>query len=142
MARNVEAASHAGGSTEPTKPVLALRPCGATSSGYLAANGKTLNDGVVTRQVPGLQVVQEVATLAHQLEQPAPGTEVLRLLLQMLGEISDPGRKQCDLHLGGTGVAFVLPKFFRDFVFLFLGFGSETMSDIHICLLMFLSARR
>ena len=59
-----------------TKPVLALRPCGANSSECLAANGKTLNDGVVTRQVPGFQVVQKIAALAHQFEQSAPGMVV------------------------------------------------------------------
>ena len=109
------------GSTEPTKPVLALRPCGANSSECLAANGKTLSDGVVTRQVPGFQVVQEIAALAHQLEQSAPRTEVLRLLLQMLSEVGDPSRKQCDLHLRGTGGSFCFPKFLGNFFFLFLG---------------------
>src|SRR5690606_32287732 len=55
-----------------------------------------------------LEVVEQAAPEPDHLEQPATRVVILRVGLQVLGEVRDPLRQQGDLDLGGTGVALVL----------------------------------
>jgi hypothetical protein len=54
-----------------------------------------------------LQVVQEAATLANQLEQPATRTVIVGVLLEVVREVGDPLAKDRYLDFGGTGVRLV-----------------------------------
>jgi hypothetical protein len=56
--------------------------------------------GSVTLDVGPLQVVQQAAPLADQLEQPAPRIVVVGVRLQMVGEVVDSFAEDCDLDLG------------------------------------------
>jgi len=54
----------------------------------------------VSLDVGPLQIVQQAAPLADQLEQPAPRIVVMSVRFQMVGEVIDPFAKDCDLDLG------------------------------------------
>ena len=70
--------------------------------------GKELgDDGAVTLDVLGHQIVQHLAALTDHLQQAAAGVVVLLVDLQVLGELVDAGGENGDLHLGRTGVGLM-----------------------------------
>ena len=58
------------------------------------------DDGPVAFDVGALQVVQQPAPLADQLQQPAARIVVMGVRLEMVGEVIDPFAEDCDLDLG------------------------------------------
>jgi len=58
------------------------------------------DDRSVSVDVCPLQIVQQAAPLADQLEQPAPRIVVVGVRFQMVGEVIDPFAEDCDLDLG------------------------------------------
>ena len=54
-----------------------------------------------------LQVCQHAAALTYHLQQAAAGMVVLRMLLQVLGQLLDARGQDCYLYLRGTGIGFV-----------------------------------
>jgi hypothetical protein len=54
----------------------------------------------VPLDVGPLQIVQQAAPLADQLEQPAPRIVVMGVRFQMVGEVIDPFAEDCDLDFG------------------------------------------
>jgi len=54
----------------------------------------------VSLDVGSLQVVEQAAPLADQLEQPAPRIVVVGVRFQMVGEVIDPFAEECNLDLG------------------------------------------
>jgi hypothetical protein len=54
----------------------------------------------VALDVGSLQVVQQPAPLADQLEQPAPRIVVVGVRFQMVGEVIDAFAEECNLDLG------------------------------------------
>jgi hypothetical protein len=62
------------------------------------------DDSPVALDVGALQVVQQPATLADELEQPAPRVVVVGVRLEVVGEVIDPFAEDCDLDLGRPGV--------------------------------------
>src|SRR6185312_2503142 len=73
----------------------------------LPADVESLDQFFVTRLVLRLQIVEEAATLRNHLQQTAPGMVILDVSLEVFGQVIDPFRKDCDLHFGRTGVAFL-----------------------------------
>src|SRR5438105_5856825 len=57
------------------------------------------DDRPVALDVLALQVIQQPATLADQLEQPPPRVVILGVRLQVVGEVIDPFAEDCDLDL-------------------------------------------
>src|SRR5215831_9705860 len=74
----------------------------------------------VPLQVVLLEIVQETAAPANQLEQPASRVMVFRMRPQVLRQLVDPLREQRDLHLGRARVCLVRPMLLNDLVFGFL----------------------
>src|SRR5688572_9225605 len=72
---------------------------------FLLADAELVDDGAVAREISLLQVVQEPAAATNELQQSASAVVVLRVRLEMLGQIGDPIREKRDLHLRGTGIA-------------------------------------
>src|SRR5919108_3047714 len=70
----------------------------------LFAQAQPLDQVAVLVRVLALQVIEQLAPLAHQLEQPAARVEVLDVGLEMLGEAVDALGEERDLHLGRAGV--------------------------------------
>src|SRR5262245_7582273 len=70
----------------------------------LFAEAQPLDEVAVLVRVLALQVIEQLAALAHQLEEPAARMEVFDMRLEMLGEAIDALGEQRDLHLGRAGV--------------------------------------
>ena len=70
-----------------------------------AADAQLLDQRLVTRLIGAREVIEQLATLGHELEQSTPGVIVLDVALEVLGEIVDAFREDCDLNLRRTGVA-------------------------------------
>src|SRR5262245_19456970 len=82
----------------------------------LLAEVEPLDEAAVLVRVLIAQVIEQLAPLAHQLEQPAPRVEILDVRLEMLGEAVDALGEERDLHLGRAGVgsrALVLLHYLR-----------------------------
>jgi hypothetical protein len=68
-----------------------------TPSLALAADLKAIGQGNVSLVVGSAHVFQQAAALANHLQQTAPRGMVLRMRLQMIGELFDAAAEQCDL---------------------------------------------
>src|SRR5712692_100167 len=69
------------------------------------AQAKLLDQLVIFPVVLSLEVVEDLAALAHHLPQPAPRMMVLAVRLEVVGQPVYPGRKQGDLHFRRTRIA-------------------------------------
>ena len=94
---------------------------------HLLAQSQLFDESAVTLNIFALEVVQQVAALADELEQATAGVEVLLVFLEVPGEAFNAGGKQSYLDFRGTGVAFMLGVSFDNS--LFLG-GVHNHSDI------------
>src|ERR1700694_670225 len=65
------------------------------------------DDRSVPLDVGALQIVQQPAALADQLQQPAPRVVVVGVRLEMVGEVIDPFAEDRDLDFGRPGVLLV-----------------------------------
>lgn len=88
--------------------------------GKLLSQTKALNDRTVTIDVLLLQIAEEFLSLANHHVQTSSGMVILGVCLQMLGELLDSGGQNRDLHLCGTGVAFVYSIILDDLLLLIL----------------------
>ena len=66
---------------------------------FSAANAQSLDQRLVTRFIDAVEVIEQLATLGHELEQSTPGMIVLDVGLEMLGEAVDALRQDRHLHL-------------------------------------------
>src|SRR6266404_5809763 len=64
-----------------------------------AAQTQTLDQVFVARLILGLHVIEQAAALRDHLDQPAPRVIVLRVGLEVLGQIGDALREHGHLHL-------------------------------------------
>ena len=78
---------------------------------------QAFGDGLITGLVGSVKVIQQPPPLAHHHEQAAPGADILMILLQMLGNLSDPLRQKGDLHIGRTGITLVPTESGNAFLF-------------------------
>jgi hypothetical protein len=74
-----------------------------------------------------LQVLQQPATAADELQQAAARVVVFRVAAQVLRQLVDAGREQRDLHLRRAGVAIAAAVLADDLLLRFLGEG-QTVS--------------
>jgi hypothetical protein len=75
------------------------------------------NDAEVTLNVRVLQIVEQPAALADELEQPTTRVVVFLMCLKMLSQIRDSLTEQCDLDLWGSRVFFVQAVLVNDALF-------------------------
>ena len=73
---------------------------------HLLAQSQLFDESAVTLNIFALEVVQQVAALADELEQATAGVEVLLVFLEVPGEAFNAGGKQSYLDFRGAGVAF------------------------------------
>src|SRR5437762_3748111 len=83
--------------------------------GELLADPELLDHALVTLEVASLEVVEQAATLSHELEQPTTGVVVLAVHLEVLRQVPDAVGEERDLHLGRPGVARVPAVRLHDF---------------------------
>src|SRR5262245_15220577 len=92
----------------------------------LPPQAELLDQGAVALEVRPLEVVQQTAAAADELEQAAARVVILRVRAQMVGELVDPGGEKGDLHLRRTGVALVPAVLADDLQLGFLGQSHAT----------------
>src|SRR5262245_57442049 len=80
----------------------------------LLTDAQPFDQLLVPADVLALQVVEQAAALADELEQPAARVVVLLVGLEVLGELVDPLREQGHLHLRRPGVLLVRPELLDD----------------------------
>jgi hypothetical protein len=93
---------------------LILRVVASTELGSrpapLSAQFQFLGDGLVAAHVHVVQIIQQTASLADHHQQPAPGSVILLVLLQMFRQVVDALRQQRNLHIRRTGIPLVQLK--------------------------------
>lgn len=77
------------------------------STRKLLTDAELFDEGTITLDVFSLQVVQHTTTLTNEGGQCALGTEVLAVLLEVLGQVVDTEGEEGDLALCRTGVLCV-----------------------------------
>src|SRR5260221_1112670 len=87
----------------------------------LLADAELVDHHAVALVVHLLEIVEKAAAAADKLQQPAAAVMVLRMGLEMLGEVGDAVREQGNLHFGGSGVTLVGCVRRDEGCFLFLG---------------------
>ena len=85
--------------TTPFSGCVALEP--------LLADAEPADQFRVTLGVLALEVIEQSAALANQLEQPPPGVVILRVHLEVLGEVVDAVAEKRDLHFRRPCIAVV-----------------------------------
>jgi hypothetical protein len=97
----------AGHLTEPVNPVQ--------KNEQLLAQTEPVDEGTVTVHALPLQIIQQLAALAHQTQQAATGVMILDMVFEMLGKIVDTRGHQRDLHFRGPGITALRLKILHDF---------------------------
>src|SRR5205823_429152 len=83
------------------------RSRGLKPEGDLLPDSEALDQIRIAVGVLTLQVIQQAAPLADELQQPAAGVMILRMRLEMVGEVIYSLTEEGDLDFGGTRVAVV-----------------------------------
>src|SRR5262249_46208783 len=68
-------------------------------------NTKSLDQPLVAAILGAPQIIQNLAPLRYELQQPAPRMIVFDMCLEVFRQIIDPLRQEGNLHLGRTGIA-------------------------------------
>ena len=87
------------------------------STRKLLTNAELFDEGTIALDVFSLQVVQHTTTLTNEGGQCALGTEVLAVLLEVLGQVVDTESKEGDLALCATGVLGVFAVLSKELSF-------------------------
>src|ERR1022692_4198532 len=89
----------------------------------LAAQAELLDQGAIALEVVLLQVVQEAAPPADELQQPSARVVVVPVRAQMLRQLVDALRQHRYLHLRRAGVGLAAAVLVDDLLLGFLGKG-------------------
>src|SRR4051812_27168298 len=87
----------------------------------LASESEALDDFLVFGRLGGLQVVEELATLVHELHEPAAGSMVTLVRAEVVAEAVDALGQQRDLDFGRTSVIRRATEVGNDTRFFFSG---------------------
>ena len=80
----------------------------------LLTQTQSLHNSTITIDIVGVEILQELTTATYQLCQRTSSNIVLVVLLQVLGEVLDTIREQCNLALSATSVSGALAKLGED----------------------------
>lgn len=93
------------GPASPNKPkAVDLQPPSVNVQMESATQAKFLNNRTVACDVLVCEVIQQLAPLAHQIDEGALRVEVFAVLLQVLREVGNSEREHGDLAFGRTRV--------------------------------------
>lgn len=99
----------------PTANSRALPPGGSRRRRLgSAADAVSCKYVPITLDVFALQVVEQATPLTNELEQTTTRVMILRVDLEVLGQVVDSLRHETDLHLGGAGIRRVDSGLFDD----------------------------
>ena len=88
----------------------------------LSAQAQILDQLSVILRASSVEISKQPAPSADPLEEPLAAVVILRVLPQMLREISDPLGEQCDLHRCRTTISGTFPVLLNERFALFLGY--------------------
>jgi hypothetical protein len=71
---------------------------------WLLANAQTFDDGFVPVLIRLLQVVEKTAAASDQFQEAAAAVMILRVRLEVLRQVGDAVREECDLHFWRSGI--------------------------------------
>ena len=91
-----------------------------------------LEQRLVTRLVPLLEVVEQRAAGRNQLQEATTRMVVLHVGLEMVGEVGDAFRQDRDLNLWLAGIAGLVGILLDDFRFAFCGNRHRSISLVAI----------
>jgi hypothetical protein len=74
-------------------------------------------NGLITRKIGRVEIIQEAATLADHHEKSPPRAVVFDVFLKVLRQMVNPIGQQSDLHVRRPGVALMQPKPVYHFAF-------------------------
>ncbi len=87
----------------------------------LAAKSQALDELLVLLRFRGLEIVEELAALVYELDQPAAGRVVALVRREVLAETVDALREERHLDLGGAGVGGIAPVLRQNAAFFLAG---------------------
>src|SRR5688572_18611604 len=70
----------------------------------LLTDAELVDDRAVTLHVGLPEVVEKTATAADELQEAAAGMMILRVRLEVLSEVGNAVREECDLHFWRPGI--------------------------------------
>jgi hypothetical protein len=80
----------------------------------LLTDSEPLDQPVIPIGILALQIVEQAPAPGDELQETAAGVVVLRVRLEMVGQVSDPVRQERDLDFGGTRIGIVRAKALHD----------------------------
>src|SRR3954465_3158758 len=80
------------------------------SASCLLADPELADYVPVTVRIVGLQIIQQPAAFAHQHQKAAPGCVVLRMGLEVFGQLANPLTQNRNLDFRRTGVRLMRPE--------------------------------
>jgi hypothetical protein len=86
----------------------------------LLADSQSANDFSISLDVIPSQVIEQSAAFSNNLQQSAPGSMILLVAFEMLGQVSDPFAQNCNLNFRGSRVGWMDPVIGYDRAFSFL----------------------
>ena len=79
-----------------------------------AADAERVGDLQIFGAVLTGEIAEQLLAQTHHRQQSATGAVILRVRLQVFGQLADPAAEQRDLHFRRTGVAFLAGKLVDD----------------------------
>jgi hypothetical protein len=73
----------------------------------LATNTETTYQSAIALDISALHIIEQTATLTNELHESTTGVMITLVYLEVLGEMSNPVRQDCDLDFGRAGVCRV-----------------------------------
>src|ERR1700693_1462709 len=73
----------------------------------LLTNAQFVDDGAIPLEIGLLEVVEKAAAASYHFQESAPAVMIFRVGFEMLGQIRDAARQQCNLHLRRSSIAVV-----------------------------------
>src|SRR5437879_10018374 len=73
----------------------------------LLSDTELIDDDAITLVVGLLEVIEKTAPAADEFQKSAAAVVIFRVRLEMLRQIGNSVREECDLHFWGTGIAIV-----------------------------------
>lgn len=84
----------------------------------LLSQSQRSDDSTITFDIGFLEIVEKTSSLTDHHKQTASGVVVFVVNFKVFGEFLNSAGEECDLHFGGTGVAFFATVLCDDFLFL------------------------
>jgi hypothetical protein len=79
-------------------------------NGFLFADSEFRDHVAIAIRIMRLQVIQQAAAFTYQHQKTPPGSVILHMRLEMLGQFANPLTQDRNLDFGGTGVRIVRPE--------------------------------